>query len=127
MEIFLGTRRNTGVIHDFKKGAFHVAIQGQVPILPIVFSSYQTFLDDKLRILNSGEIIIEALPEISTKGLTHEDISQLMQQTRQLMIDKFTENTKEIQVKTLQNSVSYCNSNGHEVNRFSQQQEVSVH
>lgn len=94
-----GTRRNTGMIHDFKKGAFHVAIHGQVPILPVVFSSYKTFLDKKLKLFNPGEIIIEALPEISTKGLTHEDITQLMEKTRELMLDKFIENTKEVQLK----------------------------
>lgn len=94
------------MIHEFKKGAFHVAIQGQVPILPVVFSSYQTFLNDKLRILNPGEIIIEALPEIPTEGLKHEDINQLMQQTRQLMIDKFTEITEEIQLKEPHNIMS---------------------
>lgn len=105
-----GTRRNTGVIHDFKKGAFHVAIEGQVPILPVVFSSYRTFHDKKLKILNSGEIIIEALPQISTEGLTHEDINQLMQKTRQLMIDKFTEITKEIQLKEPHNLMSHCHS-----------------
>jgi 1-acyl-sn-glycerol-3-phosphate acyltransferase len=87
------------VVHEFKKGAFHVAIQGQVPILPVVFSSYRTFLDKKLKIFNLGEIIIEALPPISTEGLSADDIDQLMQKTRQLMIEKFTENTKEIQLK----------------------------
>lgn len=101
-----GTRRNTGVIHEFKKGAFHTAIQGQVPILPVVFSSYRTFLDDKLRILNSGEIIIEALPEISTVGLTHEDTTHLMQKTRELMMDKFREITKEVQLKEPHNLMS---------------------
>lgn len=50
-----GTRRNTGEIHSFKKGAFHVAIAGQIPILPVVFSSYKTFLDDENRNMTSGE------------------------------------------------------------------------
>lgn len=109
---FLGTRRNTGIIHEFKKGAFHVAIQGQVPILPVVFSSYQAFLDDKLRVLNQGEVIIEALPEIPTEGLTQEDIAQLMHDTRQLMIDKFTEITKETQMKDPQKR---CNANGNTI------------
>lgn len=99
-----GTRRNKGVIHDFKKGAFHVAIQAQVPILPVVFSSYQNFLDKKLRIFETGDVIIESLPEISTIGLTHEDTNELMQQTRQLMIDKFSEITREIQTKQSLNS-----------------------
>lgn len=50
-----GTRRNTGEIHPFKKGAFHVAIAAQIPILPVVFSSYKTFLDDKKKNLTSGK------------------------------------------------------------------------
>lgn len=91
-----GTRRNTGQLHDFKKGAFHVAINAQVPILPVVFSSYSSFLNDELRVLNSGEVIIEALPEISTKGLTIDDIGKVMDHTRSLMEMKFTENSKEI-------------------------------
>jgi lysophosphatidate acyltransferase len=39
-----GTRRNTGQIHPFKKGAFHLALSSQLPILPVVFSQYY-FLD----------------------------------------------------------------------------------
>lgn len=79
-----------------------MAIQCQVPILPVVFSSYKTFLDDKLKVLNSGEVIIEALPAIPTEGLTREDIDKLMEQTRQIMVDKFTEITKEVQLKQSQ-------------------------
>jgi len=97
---FAGTRRNTGEVHAFKKGAFHVAIQGQVPILPVVFSSYKHFLDDKRRSFISGEIIMEALSPIPTRGLSANDIDQLMQQTRQLMIDTFNANTKEIELKS---------------------------
>jgi lysophosphatidate acyltransferase len=94
-----------------------VAIQAQVPILPVVFSSYKTFLDDKLRILKTGEVIIEALPEIPTKGLTLEDINELMERTRQIMIDKFTEINKEVQMKDPQNLTT--NSNGHAENNKS--------
>lgn len=49
-----GTRRNTGELHPFKKGAFHMAIAAQLPILPVVFSTYQTFLDDKNKTFSSG-------------------------------------------------------------------------
>lgn len=49
-----GTRRNTGEIHEFKKGAFHTAIIGQLPICPVVFSSYSTFLDAKNKNFKSG-------------------------------------------------------------------------
>ncbi|XP_034139010.1 1-acyl-sn-glycerol-3-phosphate acyltransferase alpha isoform X3 [Drosophila guanche] len=63
-----GTRRNTGDMHPFKKGAFHMAIEEQIPILPVVFSSYCTFLDDKKKILNAGRIVITTLPPVSTKA-----------------------------------------------------------
>ncbi|CAO1385279.1 unnamed protein product [Diamesa serratosioi] len=101
-----GTRRNTNEIHPFKKGAFNVAINSQVPILPVVFSSYRTFLDDKNKILNTGEIIIEALPEISTIGMTTDNVNDLIERTRILMIEKFNENTKEIQMKSTSSIVN---------------------
>jgi lysophosphatidate acyltransferase len=101
--MIVGTRRNTAQIHEFKKGAFNVAIQAQIPIVPVVVSSYRTFLDDKKRIFNSGEIIIEALPEISTKGLTNDDINQLMERCRQIMIDKYNDITHEIQMRNPNN------------------------
>lgn len=94
-----GTRRNTGTIHDFKKGAFSVAITAQVPIVPVVFSSYTVFLNKKERIFNSSEVVIEALPPVPTKGLTHEDIDNLMQKIRELMLEKYIDNTKEVQLR----------------------------
>lgn len=49
-----GTRHNTGEIHPFKKGAFHVAIRSQLPILPVVFSSYY-FLSAEEKRFDSGK------------------------------------------------------------------------
>lgn len=94
-----GTRRNTGEIHQFKKGAFHAAIQAQVPIVPVVFSSYKSFLDMEKKIFDKGEIIITALPEISTKGLTPSDVDDLIQRTRNLMIEVYIKTSKEIETK----------------------------
>lgn len=91
-----GTRRNTGEIHPFKKGAFHMAIEGQIPILPVVYSSYMTFLNSKKQILNSGEIIITALPAIPTKGLTVDDIPRLMDEVHKLMTETYQKTSQEI-------------------------------
>jgi len=44
----------------FKKGAFHVAVSGQMPILPVVFSSYH-FLDHKKKTFNEGKNFFLAL------------------------------------------------------------------
>lgn len=105
-QIFSGTRRNTGEIHEFKKGAFHMAIQGQVPILPVVFSSYQAFLNDELQVLNPGEIVITVLPEILTTGLTDSDIDHLMKRTHQVMTDKFLEVNKDLAAKAYARCIS---------------------
>lgn len=49
-----GTRNNAGSMLPFKKGAFHVAVSGQIPILPVVFSSYY-FLDHKKKTFDEGK------------------------------------------------------------------------
>lgn len=94
--MFLGTRRNTGEIHQFKKGAFHLAIQTKTPIMPIVYSSYQTFLDDEQKVFNPGEVIIEALPEISTENYTTDNVDELMEKTKSVMEVTFKRNSLEI-------------------------------
>lgn len=91
-----GTRRNTGQIHPFKKGAFHVAIDAQIPILPVVFSSYRTFLDDNKKEFNSGNIIITTLAPIQTAGLTKIDLDRLMQHTYDVMNKEYLLTTKEV-------------------------------
>jgi lysophosphatidate acyltransferase len=90
-----GTRRNTGEIHEFKKGAFHAAIHAQVSIVPVVFSSYKKFLDQKKKVFTKGEIIITALPEISTKGLTSRDVDGLIERTRHQMIETYDRTSAE--------------------------------
>lgn len=79
----------------FKKGAFHAAIKAQVPIVPVVFSSYKSFMDKKKKIFKQGEVIIEALPEISTQGMTPDDVEHLIELTRSEMIKKFNEISNE--------------------------------
>lgn len=80
-----GTRRNTGELHPFKKGAFHMAIEEQIPILPVVFSSYCSFLNDKMKILNAGNVIITAMPPISTTNLIKDDLPELMDKIHRQM------------------------------------------
>lgn len=91
-----GTRRNTGQLHPFKKGAFHVAIDAQIPILPVVFSSYRTFLDDKNKHLNSGHMIITALPPIPTVGLTKLDLDLLINRTYDVMNQEYQSTSNEL-------------------------------
>ncbi|XP_015596982.1 1-acyl-sn-glycerol-3-phosphate acyltransferase alpha [Cephus cinctus] len=92
-----GTRHNTGEIHPFKKGAFHVAISSQLPILPVVFSSYY-FLSTEEKRLDAGRIVITTLPPIPTEGLGKDDIEALMDKTRKAMSDVFHATSREVQL-----------------------------
>jgi lysophosphatidate acyltransferase len=91
-----GYRNHSGKIDEFKKGAFHMAINGQVPVIPVVFSSYNSFLDPKERKFYSGKIIIEALEEIPTEGLKSSDVSSLTAKVYGIMVEKFNSLNYEI-------------------------------
>ena len=78
----------------FKSGAFRLAIEAQIPIVPIVFSSYKSIYSaDKKN--NSfywrhGCVTIKCLEPIDTKGMTIENgLQQLTEITRQRMIDAY--------------------------------------
>lgn len=101
-----GTRRNTGAMHPFKKGAFHVAIDAQIPILPVVFSSYRPFLDDKSKRFDSGKVIITTLPPISTDGLTKGDLDSLIQRTYDTMQTTFELTSREMLEESGQGAVA---------------------
>ncbi|GAA5937554.1 hypothetical protein JCM3775_001269 [Rhodotorula graminis] len=73
----------------FKKGAFHLAVQAGLPIVPIVCENYAHIYYSKARRFNAGEIVVRVLDPISTEGVTssHEDITALIERTRNAMLD----------------------------------------
>ncbi|KAL7753276.1 1-acylglycerol-3-phosphate O-acyltransferase [Sorochytrium milnesiophthora] len=88
-----GTRSRTRerTMLPFKKGAFHLAVQAQVPIVPVVFSAYDDTYDSTRRRFDGGVVVIEFLPPIPTTGLTKDDVDQLTTTTRERMIEKYRE------------------------------------
>ena len=72
-----------------------------MPIVPVVFSSYKSFLNAEEKILNSGDVIVTALPAISTAGMTADDVDELVERTRKMMIETFNNASKEIQIKIM--------------------------
>ncbi|KOB68587.1 Acyltransferase AGPAT4 [Operophtera brumata] len=86
-----GTRNtgNTVKLLPFKKGAFTLAVDAQVPIIPIVFSPHY-FINDKKHIFyNNGKVIMRCLEPVPTEGLTPEDIPELQERLHQIMWDAF--------------------------------------
>lgn len=92
-----GTRRSTGNIHTFKRGAFHLAIQAQTPIVPAVVSSYHNTLD--FGRWNSGSVIVEVLPPIPTSGKTAADLDALIAESHAKMSEAFARISAEVQQK----------------------------
>ncbi|MCP9265281.1 1-acyl-sn-glycerol-3-phosphate acyltransferase [Dirofilaria immitis] len=68
-----GTRNTSGKMLPFKKGAFIIAREANVPIVPVVISSYESFYQ-KVGFLLS-RVIIEILPAIDP--MAYSDINSL--------------------------------------------------
>jgi len=81
-----GTRNgaNNLSLLPFKKGAFHVALDGKLPILPVVISQYD-FLDHKLMKFSPGKVTIKVLPRIETSEYSKENINDLVRHTEVIM------------------------------------------
>ncbi|KAJ3177405.1 1-acylglycerol-3-phosphate O-acyltransferase [Geranomyces variabilis] len=73
-------------ILPFKKGAFHLAVQGHIPIVPIVFSTYKPCWDPKTRTFEAGTITVKVLEPIVTTGMTVADVDTLLDRTRLNML-----------------------------------------
>lgn len=86
-----GTRSHDGQIHRFKAGAFTLAREAGVEILPIV-------LDGTVRVLRPNgifnwrnRITLRVLPAVSAERVANTDIKELMEQVRVSMSEALTE------------------------------------
>lgn len=84
-----GTRNPAPEMLPFKKGAFNLAVLSQIPIVPVVMSSYSEFYSKKEKIFNPGKFIITCLPPISTEGKKLEDVAELAESVRSQMMEVF--------------------------------------
>lgn len=84
-----GTRNSKETLLPFKKGSFHIALQSQCPIQPVVISKYW-FLNGEKKIFRPGHAIIHILPEIPTAGSKKEDMDSIIEKTRNVMQSEYT-------------------------------------
>ncbi|XP_052229202.1 1-acyl-sn-glycerol-3-phosphate acyltransferase alpha-like isoform X2 [Dreissena polymorpha] len=104
-----GTRNHEGSLMPFKKGAFHLAVQAQIPIVPVVFSSYSEFYNKKDRKFTTGKFIITCLPSISTRGMTAADVTDLTENVRKQMLETFNQTSFEATQNKLASKMSMSN------------------
>ncbi|KAJ3089248.1 1-acylglycerol-3-phosphate O-acyltransferase [Quaeritorhiza haematococci] len=89
-----GTRshQKTNTMLPFKKGAFHVAISGQIPIVPVVISTTSHLYDSRKMLCEGGEIRVKVLASISTEGCTIEkDMDTVITKVRDRMVETLQE------------------------------------
>jgi len=79
-----GTRNLGRELLPFKKGAFQMAINAGVPIVPLCCSNYKSSM--RLNRWNSGTLIICSLPAIPTEGMRLDDMPTLMALCRAQML-----------------------------------------
>ena len=78
-----GTRNAGEQLVPFKKGAFHMAVEAGVPIVPVCVSRYAHRLS--LNSCRRNKVIIRSLPPIATAGLTQQDVPALAEQCQAQM------------------------------------------
>uniref|UniRef100_A0A8I5QZ75 1-acyl-sn-glycerol-3-phosphate acyltransferase n=1 Tax=Papio anubis TaxID=9555 RepID=A0A8I5QZ75_PAPAN len=84
-----GTRNDNGDLLPFKKGAFYLAVQAQVPIVPVVYSSFSSFYNTKKKLFTSGTVTVQVLEAIPTSGLTEADVPALVDTCHRAMRTTF--------------------------------------
>lgn len=78
-----GTRAMPGELLPFKKGAFHLALQTQTPIVPVAIKNTDWMMGKRTGVAYAGEIEMVLLPAIETKGLNEQtDLMPLLRQVR---------------------------------------------
>ncbi|PAA93821.1 hypothetical protein BOX15_Mlig002186g1 [Macrostomum lignano] len=85
-----GTRVSGADLGDFKKGAFHLAVQAQVPVVPIVFSNYSSFYSKWSGRFQQGEVEATVLEPLPTAGLTEADVADLTKRVRDAMSAEYS-------------------------------------
>ena len=82
-----GTRSRDGLLHGFKKGGFKLALQAQVPIIPITIIGSRQILPPDSIIFRPGPIDMYVDEPIPTEGLSDGDIEMLMRRVRSSMAE----------------------------------------
>lgn len=80
-----GTRNRGGPMLPFKKGAFRLAMQAGVSIVPLVLGPHARLLDPRRFKADPGVLEVRVLEPIPTAGLDPADVDALIARTRAAM------------------------------------------
>ena len=82
-----GTRSATPSPGRFKKGAFHLAMQAGVPIVPLVFRNTGELMGRNAMVIHPGVVQVAVLPPISVTDWDPADLDARVEGVRQQYLD----------------------------------------
>ena len=82
-----GTRSTTPTLGPFKKGAFHIAVEAQVPVVPVVIRNAGEIMWRASMVARPGTVHVAVLPPVPTRGLGHADVDDLCGRVRRQFAD----------------------------------------
>ncbi len=82
-----GTRSESTRVGPFKKGAFHIAMQSGVPIVPVVLKNTIDALPRNAIVLRPATVEVEVLPPIETSAWTREGLEDEIKAIRDRYVE----------------------------------------
>ena len=80
-----GTRSRDGRLRPFKKGAFHLALKAQVPIVPVTIQgSFERLRPNSIRI-TSGEVAVHFDEPVDTSRFSESTVTDLRQALQEII------------------------------------------
>ena len=83
-----GSRSGSDVLQPFKKGAFVLAIEAGVPVVPVTILDAYCLFNEKEKLARPGKMHIVIGEPIRIDGWSRKDIPRLMEEVRSTMQDE---------------------------------------
>jgi 1-acyl-sn-glycerol-3-phosphate acyltransferase len=80
-----GTRSRTGTLLPFKKGAFHLALQAGVPLVPIAIAGSGRVMPAGTIRLRPGPVLVQVLPPLEVTEFLPDDHEGLLNSVHRLI------------------------------------------
>lgn len=107
-----GTRATTLRLADFKKGAFHLAIQAGVPIVPIVIQNSGDVQPKGDILYHPGTVEVEVLPPVDTSKWSAETINDHVAEVRAMYLKALEQDPVSKKRRTLKSVPSDVSAGG---------------
>lgn len=89
-----GARTMNGKMGRFKKGAFHIAHDMELPIVPLTINGPYDILKKKSLIITPGKLELIIHKPINTKGIDEADLHQIIDETKEVIYSGLWEKYK---------------------------------